>query len=311
MACRSSFIQTYPSASCLQTGLMSLSAHSATSLPGITVGTAISTVHAFRLADYTADRDSHPALKICRCKFITIYDNSYTNILHIHKFYHTFASLNQKVYHFGYSQQQSNTAKTQCPDGGIGRRAGLKHQWSNPCRFDPGSGYKKRLRAMLGAFFFWRGGHFSCTHKGKPLSFLNPRHFVTALIRGMPPSAYASEGFSPPPEGCLHNLLKIKHASETLCSQSIILGNYISVYTNNTQHSCLPSVMTYNIETHTGFKAFLCMCVWPCVQTTRFKALWQGFKKRVLRHIQDLRHFCVCVSGSACRPCIIRTVVPS
>ena len=28
------------------------------------------------------------------------------------------------------------------PDGGIGRRAGLKHQWSNPCRFDPGSGYE-------------------------------------------------------------------------------------------------------------------------------------------------------------------------
>ena len=28
-----------------------------------------------------------------------------------------------------------------CPDGGIGRRAGLKHQWGNPCRFDPGSGY--------------------------------------------------------------------------------------------------------------------------------------------------------------------------
>lgn len=29
-----------------------------------------------------------------------------------------------------------------CPDGGIGRRAGLKHQWSNPSRFDPGSGYQ-------------------------------------------------------------------------------------------------------------------------------------------------------------------------
>ena len=28
-----------------------------------------------------------------------------------------------------------------CPDGGIGRRAGLKHQWGNPSRFDPGSGY--------------------------------------------------------------------------------------------------------------------------------------------------------------------------
>ena len=32
------------------------------------------------------------------------------------------------------------TLKTS-PDGGIGRRVGLKHQWSNPCRFDPGSGY--------------------------------------------------------------------------------------------------------------------------------------------------------------------------
>ena len=31
------------------------------------------------------------------------------------------------------------------PDGGIGRRAGLKHQWGNPCRFDPGSGYEERL----------------------------------------------------------------------------------------------------------------------------------------------------------------------
>ena len=31
------------------------------------------------------------------------------------------------------------------PDGGIGRRAGLKHQWSNPSRFEPGSGYHKSL----------------------------------------------------------------------------------------------------------------------------------------------------------------------
>ena len=36
------------------------------------------------------------------------------------------------------------------PDGGIGRRAGLKHQWSNPCRFDPGSGYnRKEVYAMI------------------------------------------------------------------------------------------------------------------------------------------------------------------
>ena len=34
---------------------------------------------------------------------------------------------------------------TLSPDGGIGRRAGLKHQWSNPSRFDPGSGYNKSL----------------------------------------------------------------------------------------------------------------------------------------------------------------------
>ena len=33
-------------------------------------------------------------------------------------------------------------AKRQCPDGGIGRRAGLKHQWGNPSRFEPGSGYR-------------------------------------------------------------------------------------------------------------------------------------------------------------------------
>ena len=27
------------------------------------------------------------------------------------------------------------------PNGGIGRRVGLKHQWRNPSRFDPGFGY--------------------------------------------------------------------------------------------------------------------------------------------------------------------------
>ena len=36
-----------------------------------------------------------------------------------------------------------------CPDGGIGRRAGLKHQWSNPSRFDPGSGYNKKVDSLL------------------------------------------------------------------------------------------------------------------------------------------------------------------
>ena len=41
------------------------------------------------------------------------------------------------------------------PDGGIGRRAGLKHQWGNPCRFDPGSGYRigESLKTFLDFIF--------------------------------------------------------------------------------------------------------------------------------------------------------------
>ena len=52
---------------------------------------------------------------------------------------------------------------TLSPDGGIGRRAGLKHQWSNPSRFDPGSGYYKRVKLLvskhLTLFLF---GDYSC-----------------------------------------------------------------------------------------------------------------------------------------------------
>ena len=29
-----------------------------------------------------------------------------------------------------------------------GRRAGLKHQWSNPCRFDPGFGYQTKCKCL-------------------------------------------------------------------------------------------------------------------------------------------------------------------
>ena len=43
------------------------------------------------------------------------------------------------------------------PDGGIGRRAGLKHQWSNPCRFDPGFGYWKPSQSnFYEGFLFFR-----------------------------------------------------------------------------------------------------------------------------------------------------------
>ncbi len=51
--------------------------------------------------------------------------------------------------------------KGTCPGGGIGRRAGLKHQWGNPYRFDPGPGYHHQnnahsayLRPMSARFFF-------------------------------------------------------------------------------------------------------------------------------------------------------------
>ena len=44
------------------------------------------------------------------------------------------------------------------PDGGIGRRDGLKHRWSNPSRFEPGSGYEEALIIMrLSGLLFLQG----------------------------------------------------------------------------------------------------------------------------------------------------------
>ena len=51
------------------------------------------------------------------------------------------------------------------PDGGIGRRAGLKHQWGNPCRFDPGSGYNEEDMTNRHVLFF-------CLHQNP--TFLRP-----------------------------------------------------------------------------------------------------------------------------------------
>ena len=50
-------------------------------------------------------------------------------------------------------QPISELTRSDGPDGGIGRRAGLKHQWSNPCRFDPGSGYSRPLNHKLSGLF--------------------------------------------------------------------------------------------------------------------------------------------------------------
>ena len=51
------------------------------------------------------------------------------------------------------------------PDGGIGRRAGLKHQWSNPCRFDPGSGYQTKCKCLIfkHLHFSFSFLHHACT----------------------------------------------------------------------------------------------------------------------------------------------------
>ena len=50
-----------------------------------------------------------------------------------------------------------------CPDGGIGRRAGLKHQWSNPSRFDPGSGYQDGEKFYFSPFFVYIP-YYICTY---------------------------------------------------------------------------------------------------------------------------------------------------
>ena len=58
------------------------------------------------------------------------------------------------------------TNSVQCPDGGIGRRAGLKHQWGNPSRFDPGSGYRRHL------LIFWFRGVLFLLYGQQPTELL-------------------------------------------------------------------------------------------------------------------------------------------
>ncbi len=95
---------------------------------------------------------------------------------------------------------------TTSPDGGIGRRAGLKHQWSNPCRFDPGSGYGSGVSVSTEAPFSLKNGslpiriaiiglnsavrHFPFSNTIFPLNFLwivgnmeNVCTFVPSLIK--------------------------------------------------------------------------------------------------------------------------------
>ena len=87
---------------------------------------------------------------------LQIYKLFLTNGLVFPRFYNIFATLTRRSIAFSITTRPSLPDATS-PDGGIGRRAGLKHQWSNPCRFDPGSGYTQMqvLDFQTLAFFFF------------------------------------------------------------------------------------------------------------------------------------------------------------
>ena len=91
----------------------------------------------------------------------------------------TFAILNQKVYlQCLFQTWQQATEKHTSPDGGIGRRAGLKHQWSNPCRFDPGSGYQTKCKCLniKHLHFSFSFLHHGCTTKKDGTLFMPTLH---------------------------------------------------------------------------------------------------------------------------------------
>ena len=96
--------------------------------------------------------------------------------------------------------------KRRRPDGGIGRRAGLKHQWGNPSRFDPGSGYEEILvEHIYGGFSFIKTSklvtfgrinakcdHFLCLFEtGDTTLYIRNQpdckpHFLRTSIAGVP-----------------------------------------------------------------------------------------------------------------------------
>ena len=97
---------------------------------------------------------------------LQIYKLFLTNGLVFPRFYNIFATLTRRSIAFSITTRPSLPDATS-PDGGIGRRAGLKHQWSNPCRFDPGSGYTLNRKSLIFKdlrFFFWFL-HHGCTTK--------------------------------------------------------------------------------------------------------------------------------------------------
>ena len=112
---------------------------------------------------------------------LQIYKLFLTNGLVFPRFYNIFATLTRRSIAFSITEgpgrkflphpQDATSITTRpslpdatSPDGGIGRRAGLKHQWSNPCRFDPGSGYTRMqvldFQTLAFSFSFL---HHDCT----------------------------------------------------------------------------------------------------------------------------------------------------
>ncbi len=128
--------------------------------------------------------------------------------------------------------------KRQRPDGGIGRRAGLKHQWSNPCRFDPGSGYRSGVSVLTGTPLLLKNAslpirigiiglnsavrHFPFSNTIFPLNFLwivgnmeNVCIFVPSLIK------------------VCYNLLQIRHHPNDVFS--FFLDSYRGAYSEPPQ----------------------------------------------------------------------------
>ena len=83
------------------------------------------------------------------------------------------ARLSRASFRPDFRLQKSTTS----PDGGIGRRAGLKHQWSNPCRFDPGSGYPTKCKCLIfkHLHFSFSFLHHGCTTEWAVLGSLNAK----------------------------------------------------------------------------------------------------------------------------------------
>ena len=118
----------------------------------------------------------------------------------------------------------------ECPDGGIGRRAGLKHQWSNPCRFDPGSGYQTKCKCL--------------TFKHLHLSFSFLHHGCTTEWAVLGQNQYFSKNF----ENDLRLLSKLQ-SHVTLQNQLIQIQHYVVLLYSCDQRSNFVQMNKFSKQT--------------------------------------------------------------